>query len=151
MSDLVDKQMRYWNEFLAYAQRKGNGIAGARGPYESTSNELLINIGGRAGVDLRTWMNRREGFVAVALYLYDVGKHDAYRSLEMKRSTIDAALGDQFSQWRPPGYGRPAGYVALTQRFADPMDESDWPTQFKWLQEKLERFDVVFSPIIDEL
>ena len=93
MSDLVAKQMRYWNEFLAHAQRNGNGIAGAMGPYESTANELLVNIGGGGGVSLRAWMNRREGFVAVALYLYDEGKHVAYSSLETKRSVIDARVG----------------------------------------------------------
>ena len=61
------------------------------------------------------------------------------------------ALDDQSSEWRRPGKGRPAGYVALTQRFADPMDESDWPTQFNWLRVKLERFDAVFRPIVGEL
>lgn len=143
--------MRYWNEFLAYSQRTGKVIAGSRGPYASTSNELLINIGGGAGIDIRAWVNRREGFVAVALYLYDAGKHDAYRSLEMKRSAVDAALGDQFLQWTPPGVGRPAGYVALTQRFADPSDETDWPNQFAWLLDRISRWDAVFSPIVREL
>ena len=82
---------------------------------------------------------------------YDAGKHDAYRSLEMKRSTIDAALGDQVSEWRPPGTGRPAGYVAPMMKYADPMGESDWETQFKWLNETLERFDRVFRPIVKRL
>ncbi len=151
MSELVAQQLRYWNEFLAYVRRSGKDVVGARGPYKSTANELLVNVGGAAGVDLRAWMNRREGFIAVALYLYDAGKYDAYRSLEMKRSAIDAALGDQVSEWRQPGAGRPAGYVALMRRYADPMDESDWETQFVWLQEKLERFDTVFRPIVKRL
>ena len=151
MSDIVAKQMRYWNEFLARARRNGNEIVGSRGPYIPTSNELLVNVGGSTGVDLRAWMDRRDGFIAVALYLYDAGKHDAYRSLEMKRSTIDAALGDQVSEWRPPGTGRPAGYVAPMMKYADPMDESDWETQFKWLNETLERFDRVFRPIVKRL
>ena len=37
------------------------------------------------------------------------------------------------------------------RRHADPMDESDWETQFVWLQEKLERFDAVFRPIVKRL
>ena len=151
MSDLVAKQLRYWNEFRVHVRRNGKGVVGARGPYKSTSNELLENVGGGAGVVLRAWMNRREGFIAVALYLYDAGKHDAYRSLEMKRSAIDAALGDQVSEWRQPGAGRPAGYVALMKKYADPTDESDWETHFVWLQEKLERFDEVFRPIVKRL
>ena len=151
MSDIVAKQMRYWNEFLARARRNGNEIVSSRGPYISTSNELLANVGGCAGVVFRAWMNRREGFIAVALYLYDAGKHDAYRSLEMKRSAIDAALGDQVSEWRQPGAGRPAGYVALVKKYADPTDESDWETQFEWLNETLERFDRVFRPIVKRI
>ncbi len=151
MSDIVNQQLRYWNEFLAQARRGGKDVVGAGGPYESTANELLVNVGGGAGVVLRAWMNRREGFIAVALYLYDAGKHDAYRSLESNRSTIDAALGDQVSEWRQPGAGRPAGYVALTKKYADAMDETDWEIQFEWLQEKLERFDVVFRPIVKRL
>ena len=151
MSDLVAKQLRYWNEFRVHVRRNGKGVVGARGPYKSTSNELLENVGGGAGVVLRAWMNRRGGFIAVALYLYDAGKHDAYRSLEIKRSAIDAALGDEVSEWRQPLAGRPAGYVALMRRYADPMDESDWETQFVWLQEKLERFDAVFRPIVKRL
>ena len=151
MSELVDKQMHYWKEFLAHAQRNGNGITGAWGPHESTANELLVNVGGGSGIELRAWMDRREGFIAVALYLTGEGKHDAYRSLTMQRSTIDSALGDQSSEWRKPGEGRRAGYVAMTQLFADPMEESDWPTQFKWLREKLERFDEMFSPIVGDL
>ena len=151
MSEIVERQMLYWNEFLARTQRSSNKIAGARGPYKSTSNELLVNIGGGSGIDLRAWMNRREGFIAVALYLYDAGKHNAYRQLEMKRSTIDDALGDQASEWLPPGLGRPAGYVATTKKYADPMDEADWETQFVWLQEKLARFDTVFRPIVKQL
>ena len=151
MSEIVERQMRYWNEFLAGARRSGNEIVGARGPYKSTSNELLVNVGGRSGVDLRAWTDRREGFVAVALYLRYEGKHNAYRSLEMQRLAIDAALGDQVSEWRQPGAGRPAGYVALMRRYADPVDESDWETQFVWLQEKLERFVAVFRPIVKRL
>ena len=87
----------------------------------------------------------------MALYLYDAGKHDPYRSLEIKRSAIDAALSDRFSEWRQPGAGRPAGYIALMRRYADMMDDPDWETQFVWLQEKLERFDTVFRPIVKRL
>lgn len=151
LSEIVDKQVRYWNDFLAFARRQGNEIVGARGPYESTANELLVNVGGGAGVDLRAWMDRRKGFVALALYLYDEGKHDAYRSLESKRSVIDASLGGRDTEWRQPGVGRPAGYVAIMRRYADPMDESDWEDQFEWLQAKLERFSAVFQPIVVNL
>ena len=126
--------------------------------YRPLTSCLSINVGGSPVLSrfalvsiFRAWMDRRDGFIAVALYLYDAGKHDAYRSLEMKRSTIDAALGDQVSEWRPPGAGRPAGYVAPMKKYADPMDESDWETHFVWLQEKLERFDEVFRPIVKRL
>ena len=151
MSEIVERQMLYWNELLDRTRHNGNEIVGARGPYESTSNELLVNVGGGTGVDLRAWTDRREGFVAVALYLRYEGKHEAYRSLEMQRSAIDSALGDQVSEWRRPGAGRPAGYVAIMRRYADPMDESDWEDQFGWLQAKLERFEVVFRPIVVNL
>ena len=86
-------------------------VVGALGPYETTGNELRVNIGGGVGVELRAWMDKRDGFIAVSLYLYDAGKYDAYRSLEMKRSAIDAALGDQVLEWRQPGAGRPAGML----------------------------------------
>lgn len=151
LSEIVDQQIRYWNDFLAFARRQGNEIVGARGPYESTANELLVNVGGGAGVDLRAWMDRRRGFIAVALYLYDEGKHDAYRSLETNRVAIDSALGGRGTEWRPPGVGRPAGYVATMTRHADPMDESDWDDQFAWLQAELERFNAVFRPIVVNL
>ena len=151
MSDLVAKQLRYWNEFRAHVRCNGDQFDCLPRPNETTANELLVNIGGGVGVELRAWMDRRDGFIAVSLYLTGARKHDAYRSLEMKRSAIDAALGDEVSEWRQPGAGRPAGYVALMRRNADPMDESDWETQFVWLQEKLERFDAVFRPIVKRL
>ena len=151
MSEIVERQMRYWNEFLDQARHNGDEIVGARGPYKSTSNELLVNVGGGTGVDLRAWTDRREGFVAVALYLSYEGKHDAYRSLETKRVAIDSALGERGTEWREPGVGRPAGYVTIMRRYADPMDESDWGDQFEWLQAKLERFNAVFGPIVVNL
>ena len=148
MSDLVDQQMRYWDEFLTCMRRNGNEIAGARGPYESTSNELLVNVGGGTGVVLRAWTDRREGFIAVALYLTDEGKYHTYGLLEEHRQDIDAVLGGEVMEWRPPGVGRPAGYVAISKRNADPTDESDWVNQFAWLQEKLERYSPTFSLIV---
>ena len=87
----------------------------------------------------------------MALYLRYEGKHNAYRLLEMQRLAIDAALGDQVSEWQQPRAGRPAGYVAIMRRFANPKDESDWKAQFVWLQEKLERFGAVFRPIVKRL
>lgn len=151
MSEIVERQMRYWYEFLDHARRNGNHFAVANGPYESTSNELIVNVGGGTGIVIRAWMSRREEYIAVALYLYDAGKYDAYEKLEKNRPAIDKALGDQASEWRRPGAGRPAGYVAIVKRCADPTDETDWETQFAWLQEKLERFDAVFRPIVKQL
>ena len=92
MSELVVQQLRYWNEFLAHVRRSGKDVIGARGPYKSTANELLVNVGGGDGVELRAWMDRRDGFIAVSLYLTGARKHGVYQTLLETRREIDDKL-----------------------------------------------------------
>ena len=150
MSELVAQQLRYWNEFLAHVRRSGKDVIGARGPYKSTANELLVNVGGGDGVELRAWMDRRDGFIAVSLYLTGARKHGVYQTLLETRREIDEALSYGVSDWIHPGDPE-AGYVAPMKKYADPTDEVDWPIQFEWLQDTLERFDAVFKPIVKRL
>jgi len=150
MSDLVDRQMRYWSEFGTHVRRNSNRMAGLPSPHPSTANELLVSIGGGDGVELRMWMNTREQLIAVCFYLTGSEKDARYDALLSMQTEIDAAFRGDNLEWRQPS-SRAAGYIALIKQNVDPLDESDRETQFVWLQQKLERFDAVFRPIVKRI
>ena len=150
MSDLVDLQMQYWSELGAHVRRHSNRMAGLPSPHPSTANELQISIGGGDGVKLRMWMNTSEQLIAVCFYLIGSEKDARYDALLSMQTEIDAAFRGDNLEWRQPS-SRVAGYIAIIKQNVDPMDESDWETQFEWLQEKLDPFDAVFRPIVKRI
>ena len=95
-------------------------------------------------------MNTREQLIAVCFYLTGSEKDARYDALLSMQTEIDAAFRGDNLEWRQPS-SRAAGYIALIKQNVDPLDESDRETQFVWLQQKLERFDAVFRPIVKRI
>ncbi len=143
-----ETQLRYWGELRDHVERSGK--TNLPKAYEKTSNELLISIGGGDGIELRVWIDRREEFIAVGLYLTGSEKFERYETLLSMKNKVDASFVDQNLEWRAPD-GRKAAYIAVIKHYVNPMDESDWPNQFGWLQRSLQRCEDVFRPIVKQL
>lgn len=62
-----------------------------------------------------------------------------------QKESIEAVIGAELD-WREMPNNK-ASRVRLF-RPVDPYDENDWPQQFAWLQDNLEKFDQVFRPVL---
>lgn len=145
--------MRYWKTFASYVKRENIGLQ-FRGPYESTSKELLFNVGGGEGIELRAWIDEGKDRIEVMLYLTGPKKQARFNSLESMGSELNDSLKGEDPEWRPPvGHAprTPSASIALIRRNANLEDRSDWNSQHEWLSEKLVRFDEVFRPVVKRL
>ena len=149
----ISTRMRYWETFADFITRESIGLR-FRGPYESTSKELLFNVGGGEGIELRAWMDEEKDRIEVMLYLTGSEKQARFNSLESMRDEINGSFKGEDLEWRQPISHTPRtpnGSIALIRRDTNLENRGDWDTQHKWLAEMLVRFDEVFRPIVPVL
>lgn len=149
----ISTRMRYWETFANYIKRESIGLQ-FWGPYESTSKELLFDVDGGEGIELRAWMDEENDRIEVMLYLTGSKKRARFNSLGSMRDEINGSFDGEDLEWRQPISHKPRtpnGSIALIRRDANLGNRSDWDTQHKWLAEMLVRFDEVFRPIVPVL
>ena len=73
----------------------------------------------------------------------------AFDLLEADRTSIEAEMGEPLDWQRMDD--RKASRIAMYRTDLDPRDESQRPTQYKWLLDHMQRFAQVFGNRIKDL
>ena len=102
---------------------------------------------GRAGFNLVGWLNSKEEWIGVYLYLDPPHAKAHFALLAQEREEIEQQLGEL--EWRELP-DRKASTIRL-RRKSDPMKKEDWPGQIEWMAEKLEAFNQTFRPLVKGL
>ncbi len=102
---------------------------------------------GRAGFNLVGWLNSKEKWIGVYLYLDPPHAKAHFALLAQKREEIEQQLGEL--EWRELP-DRKASTIRL-RRKSDPMKKADWPGQIEWMVEQLEAFNQTFRPLVKSL
>lgn len=102
---------------------------------------------GRAGFSLIGWLNSKEKWIGVYLYLDPPHAKAHFALLAQEREEIERQLGEL--EWRELP-DRKASTIRL-RRNSDPMRKEDWPSQIEWMIEKLEAFNRTFRPLVKAL
>ena len=102
---------------------------------------------GRAGFNLTGWLNSKEKWIGVYLYLDPPHAKAHFALLVQRREEIEQQLGEL--EWRELP-DRKASTIRL-RRKSDPMRKEDWPGQIEWMIEKLEAFNRTFRPLVKSL
>lgn len=102
---------------------------------------------GRAGFNLTGWLNSKEKWIGVYLYLDPPHAKAHFAMLAQEREQIEQQLGEL--EWRELP-DRKASTIRL-RRNSDPMKKEDWPNQIKWMVGTLEAFNRTFRPLVKSL
>ena len=106
---------------------------------------LEFNIG-RVGFNLLGWLNSKEKWIGVLLYLKPPDAKAHFGLLAQQRKQIEQQLGTL--EWRK----LPKRHSEIRlRRAADPVQDVDWPNQISWMAEELEAFDKTFRPLVKSL
>jgi len=135
-SDIRATQLKFWEEFRSYAL-KNKSTLNIRSVYPK--HWLYIYFGHNLCHICMT-INIRSNLMTCELYIND--SKDLYRKLFNDRNTIEKKLGEAL-QWNELP-SKKASRIKLI-RASDVTNQDNWIEYFKWMKEKAEAFDKVFS------
>jgi hypothetical protein len=104
---------------------------------------------GRSWFGLPATVNSQQKLVGVSLSMYGDQAKMHYHLLLQDKAAIEAEFGEPLSWEELPG--KKESRLAVRRPNSDPGMKSDWPQQFAWMREKLERFDNVFRDRVKAL
>lgn len=144
-------QLRFWTAFKQYLERKGSAVRCQKPAPQHWSNHPI----GRSGVHLSSvvslW-NAETGAkgpeIRAQLYLNGRNAKREFVALQSDREKIETALGFPLSWYNPDGK---AVCKVFTRKDANFLDESQWPQQFEWLRQRLEKMQQLFAPMMREM
>ncbi len=103
---------------------------------------------GRSGVKIATLMNTRENRIGVEISMFSDDAKAFYHLLLQDKDKIEEQIGEELVWKELPE--KAASRIILYQD-TDPSNETEWPSQFDWLREKVELFDVTFRERVKRL
>lgn len=111
---------------------------------------LGFDIGRSRDIWLAGWISAGQRQIAANLHMKGPNASSRFDELKNNRQEIES----QFSaglQWKEsPPWSSGVPQVGVYKNNTDPTDRSDWPNQFEWLREKLERLNEVFQGRVAE-
>jgi len=133
-------RVKYWSAFREHLQEQASKLR----PQKPAPNHWYDFSIGTSRAHSAALLITRESKVGVELCINSDNAKAIFAELYGKKLEIEAAIGAELD-WRE----LPEKKVSrvLLFKHVDPSDETDWPKQFAWLQETLEKFDLVFRPL----
>ena len=145
LSDTSQKQFRYWTGLREYMAEKGSFV---NCPSPRPSRYLQGSIG-RGNFGLMIWLASSRNEIGIWLYISGDNADAYFHLLEEEEADIHTEMGEAL-QWDKLS-GRQRNRICLHKKNTNPLDENDWPQQYKWFTAKLELFDKVFRARIKAL
>jgi len=129
--------IKYWTAFRSFLEDRGSKL---RPQKPSTAHWCRSSIGSSHACTAALIITR-ENRVGVELTLYTEDAKPLFAALLAQKESIETVVGIPL-KWREMP-DRKSSRVCI-YKAVDPFDETDWPQQFAWLQNMLERFDQAF-------
>ena len=140
LSDTEQLQQEYWNEFFEYLQQQNSKLKPDK---DSRLHHATFSIG-RRGFKLQARVNSVKNVVGVWLLMPDDYAKDYFDQLFEQRESIELEVGSSLNWQRQDDNKRSK---ILLESGNSPLNQSsDWPRQFAWLKDYLERFHQAFAP-----
>ena len=145
LSDKRQWRMRYWTGLGKYMVDNGSSV---NCPAPTTRSNLRLSIG-RTNFSVYACLASSKGEIDIWLYMAGDFAKAHYHLLKEQQEEIHTEFGETLEWHELPENER--SRISLSKQDTDPLDENDWPQQYKWFTAKLERFDHVFRPRIRSL
>ncbi|RKY05819.1 MAG: DUF4268 domain-containing protein [Planctomycetota bacterium] len=135
----------YWTGLTEFMQNNGSHI---RMPKPAPKHWLIFSVG-RNNFQIYTRASNQKQEIGVYLRVSGPNRLEYFHALEKQyRQEADQAVGMTLD-WRRLLEGKES-HIELYYK-CDPFDKSDWPNQFQWLSNAVEKLHAYFSPIIKQL
>jgi len=137
------KKLLYWNRLLDILRDGETGLE----PYEVTTQTSLVFpvIKGEEFARLMAWQNRKHRHLVVAVQFRRSKGRRCEKNLEAMKDQIEAEIGYSL-EWRPNDYHE----LRISDHEINFNDENDWHIQHDWLADKLEDFQRIIFPHVQD-
>ena len=145
-ADLPERKVKYqkfWQGFVAHLNAADSGIK----PQAPRPQHWMNFSIGRSGFQLMARLSLQRQELGVGLETKMDGK-DAFDGFYEQRESIGASLGFE-PEWQRLD-GKKMTRVGLSDNF-DVTDEAQWASCYEWLEDKLNRLNQTFRPIVADL
>jgi hypothetical protein len=133
----------YWQALLDYQKQHRHKVR-----IPSAPKVYWANVGiGRSGMSLVAWASLRDKRIGVNLWTDTKQPRELLRH---DRAEIDATIGEPVD-WNAEWPGSKGAKIQVIQANVDPSQQSDWPSQHRWLATMLDRFDAAFRGRVSKL
>jgi hypothetical protein len=134
-------RLKYWTAFRSYLQEHGSRLRP-----QKPSRDHWYNFGiGTSHAHTAALIITRENRIAVELNISSDDAKAIFSDLLQHKVTVEQTIGVPLD-WREMPDKKASRIIVFNS--ADPYEEANWPQQFAWLQNMLERFDAVFRPLL---
>lgn len=138
--------LEYWTGLRDFLEQR-NGVLKPKTP--QPQNWIGFGLG-RTGCALHPRLNKRDGWIRVAVFTTGENGKAYFRLLKQDKVVIEKEIGAEL-EWEENREDSVERFIVLYQRGVDLEDRQDWNRQHQWLCEKLEIFHNVFSPRVKAL
>ncbi len=133
--------MKYWTAFRCFLEDRQSKL---RPQKPSNAHWCSFSIG-TSRARTAAVIIARDKRVGVELTLNPGDAKPLFAGLLAQKQRIEMTVGTPL-EWREMS-DRKSCRVCI-YKAVEPHDEADWPRQFAWLQDMLERFDAAFRPAL---
>ncbi len=147
LSETQQLQYDFWVGFQSYLQEHSSLRCSK--PYPQ--NWTLVSIG-KEGIKLAgvfsTWDSEKNtwgGELRAELLIENANSKDYFAAFRNREAEIQQQIVDPLTWYQKEGVRQCRIYARAT---IDPSDRLSWPEHYEWLRERLERFRLVFAPLV---
>ena len=135
----------YWSGLLDYMQKQGTAL---HLPKPIDYNNLFFPSG-RAYFQFSTRVSNRRQRIGICIYLQEPDRLKNFDALlRQHRKQAEEYIGMKLDWRRLPHMKE--SHIELDYP-CDPSDRTDWPKQFEWLSNAIEKTHAYFSPVFKRL
>lgn len=140
-SELKLTQQQFWEAFKEYAAKHGAKVSVAQKAHPQHWYDITFGTS-RAHITLT--MNTTKQRLGCEIYIPDAP--DLYAGFYTRKADVERQLEGLELEWMELP-NRTASRI-ITLHPCDPLDQTQWPSYFGWLQKTAERFQQVFKPLV---
>lgn len=157
-TDSNDWREQFFNKFRAHLD-KNNSSLEPQGWHPDRPNYLGFNIGKERDIWLAAYIHStdKQQWIAANLHMKHQCAESHFDVLKKDESNINRKFENKLQWNRHPRHlkdkpeSKNIPQVGLYKHATDPMNDDDWPDQFNWLRETLEKLDSVFREELTKL